>query len=271
MSRPTPTVQTHNVMREDFGWEVPVETVPVPSEGRVYDPDSSIYNKKVLEIRAMTAQEEDILTSRALLQQGTVITHLIRSCLIDKSVNVNEMLLGDRNAVMVSIRITGYGSRYSGDVSCPECGTSSLQHFDLSSLAIKRLGIEPAVEGKNIFEYTLPVTKKSVHFKFLTGQDEIDRSAMIDRRRKLMPDIKIDNSVTSRLEQVIVSVDGITDRNKISNFIKNMPAQDSRKLRAFINQNEPGIDMNCDMNCPHCGQGSEVALPMGVNFLWPRD
>jgi len=264
-------VPTQNVMKEEFGWEVPVETVPVPSEGKVYPQGSSIHGRNTLDIKAMTAKEEDILTSRALIQKGTVIKHLIQACLIDKSVDVGEMLLGDRNALMVSVRITGYGSAYTAESTCPECMKRSDQNFNLSSLEIKRLEIDPVAPGQNLFEFTLPITKKKVHFKFLTGADEEDRAVSLERKKKLMPDLKIENTVTSRLEQVIVSIDGITDRNKINHFIKNMPAQDSRKLRSFITKSEPGIDMAAWMSCPHCGEESKVDLPVGSNFFWPAE
>ena len=164
-------LQTHNVMKDDFGWEVPVEVVPIPSEGKVYPQDSVLFGKNCLEIKAMTAQEEDILASRALILQGTVITTLLQSCLLDKTVSTREMLLGDRNALMVSIRITGYGTAYRAEATCPECSTTGMHAFDLSGLEIKRLELSPVREGENLFSFTLPVTRKEVHFRFLTGAD----------------------------------------------------------------------------------------------------
>ena len=265
-----PEIQTRNVMQEDFNWEVPVEAVPVPSEGKVYSPDSSLHNRSILEIKAMTAQEEDILTSRALIQQGSVISHLIRSCLIDKSVDVNEMLLGDKNALMVAIRVTGYGSRYSADVNCKSCNKGNNYDFDLASLEIKRLEINPVSQGENLFHFRLPVTKKDIHFKFLSGQDESEISTMSERMKK-MTDGTTDSTVTSRLTYQIMSIDGITDKNKIGMFVKNMPAQDSRRLRSYIDQNEPGIDMRVRMNCSHCGMNSRVPLPLGTEFFWPTE
>ena len=264
-------IPTQNVMKEEFDWEVPIETVPVPSEGKVYPDSSPLHGKTTLQIKAMTAKEEDILTSRALIQNGTVISHLIQACLLDKGVDVRDMLLGDRNALMVSVRITGYGSDYTAESTCPECMKRSEQNFSLSDLEIKRLDIDPVAPGQNLFEFVLPVTKKRVHFKFLTGNDEEERATALERKKKLFPDLKVEGSVTSRLEQVIVSVDGKTDKNKINHFIKNMPAQDSRKLRSFITKSEPGIDMSAWMSCPHCGAESKVDLPVGSNFFWPSE
>ena len=264
-------IQKHNVTQDDFGWEIPVSTVPVPSEGKVYPQNSSIYGRSTLDIKAMTAREEDILTSAALIRQGTVLNHLIQSCLIDKNVSIDDMLLGDRNALMVAVRITGYGASYGVQASCPECAEQSEQNFDLAELEIKRLEIEPVIEGENRFSFTLPITKKEVHFKFLTGKDEREMSVVADRKKKLMPGSQVESQVTSRLEHVILSIDGVEDRNKVNSFIKNMPALDSRKLRTYIESHEPGIDMAAWMSCPHCSESSQISMPLGINFFWPRD
>ena len=261
-------IQTRNVMKEDFGFEVPVQSVPLPSEGIIYPPGSSLHMAQTLDIRAMTAKEEDILTSRALIKKGTVITHLIKSCLTDKSIDVDSMISGDRNALMVALRITGYGSAYKCEVSCPECGEDNKQDFDLGELPIKRLQIQPAVEGSNLFEFTLPMSKKKVLFKFLNGHDEYEMSQESERRKKKLG-MESDSVVTQRLQACILEIDGIKDRNKVTQFIKNMPAGDSRAIRKFIEDNEPGIEMISWMKCDQCGEESEVRLPLGASFFWP--
>ena len=259
--------QTRNVMADDFGFEVPIEAVPLPSNGSVYSPESPLYQKETVDIRAMTAREEDILTSRALIKKGTVITELIKSCLIDKTINVADMLVGDRNAVMTALRVTGYGSQYSVEVDCPDCGEKSKQDFQLTDLPIKRLDIPPVSEGVNIFELNLPMTKKTIQFRFLTGKDETEISVIQERRKK--SGAKSDSLVTTRLRHQIVSIDGVKDRNKINTFIGNMPARDSLELRKYIDKHEPGIDMKSWMDCSNCFETSEVRLPMGASFFWP--
>lgn len=261
---------TRNVLRDDFGMEVPVESVPLPSEGKVYPPDSSAYSRETVEIKAMTAKEEDILTSRALIKKGTVISELIRSCLVDKSINVDSLIVGDRNALMTAIRVTGYGSEYKVEVTCPECSEKSTNAFSLGELPIKRLQINPVAPGENAFEFILPLTKKKVVFRFLTGKDELDINVEVERRKKAKLTSDVDNLVTNRLVYSIVSVDGITDRNKISSFIRNMPARDSQALRKYMDENEPGIEMKSWMECPHCLESSEVNLPIGASFFWPN-
>ena len=115
-------IATKNVMKDDFNYEVPVETVPLPSLGRTYDTDSPLYGSETVQIKAMTAKDEDILTSKALIKKGTVITQLIKNCLVDRSIDVDAMLVGDRNAIMTALRVTGYGSDYNIEVDCPACG-----------------------------------------------------------------------------------------------------------------------------------------------------
>lgn len=249
--------------------EVPTECVPLPSLGKVYPADSALCNAETIDIKAMTTKEEDILTSRALIKKGVVVTHLLQSCILDKRINVLDMLSGDRNAIMVAIRVTGYGVDYDAEIECgnPECGVKKERTFNLADLVIKRLNIEPVQPNTNLFQFKLPYTKHVVNFKFLTGSEEEDIASSQERMKKQgMP---TDTLVTSRLLYAIQAVNNVTDRNQISRFVRNMPARDSRDLRSYIDQNEPGIEMKQTTACPLCGHEEEVAIPMGVNFFWP--
>ena len=260
-------IKKTNVMKEDFGFDVPVELVPLPSGGIVYPLDSPLSGQNAIEVRAMTAREEDILTSKALIKKGTVITHLIKSCLTNKDIDVKNMLSGDRNALMVGLRVTGYGSDYTCEVECPVCEHRSKQTFNLTDLPVKQLKIDPIAEGKNLFSFELPLTKKTVEFRFLTGKDE--EEIMITNDRKKKSGFTGSNLITTRLMYCVASVDGITDRSKISGFIRNMPARDSLALRKYMDEHEPGVDMKSWMDCPGCYDQSEVRLPLGATFFWP--
>lgn len=261
-------VMKQNVVKDDFGWEVPVETVPLPTKGLLYNPNSTLYNRETMPIKAMTAHEEDILSSQALIREGTVISTLIRSCVTDKSFNVNELTLGDRNALMMSIRITGYGPQYNATLDCQSCGAKNKTSVDLSELKIKRLTIKPIEAGTNEFEFKLPVSKKSVRFKFVTIKDEIDRTET-EKAKSNVLNLKLEKNVTSYLKKTIVQVDGIRDRNKINQFINVMPAFDSRSLRNYIREHEPGMDMTIQHKCDKCGYHNEAQLPMSSEFFWP--
>lgn len=261
------TPHVSDVMRDEFGFEIPVDLVPLPSGGKVYPADNPLHGQQAIQVKAMTAKEEDILTSRALIKQGKVISALIKSCMVDKSVNVRDMLSGDRNALLVALRVTGYGSEYSVEVECPHCSEKSKQDFNLTELPIKPLGIEPVTPGENLFEFTLPMTKASVRFRFLTGKDEEDITVMNARRKKA--GLKGDNLVTQKLQFSLVQVGEHKEPAKVQAFISRMPARDSLELRRYMDNNEPGIDMKQWMSCPSCLEQSEVAIPLGASFFWP--
>jgi hypothetical protein len=260
-------VQVSNVMKDEFGFNVPIESVPLPSRGIIYSVDSSLNNQETLDIKPMTAREEDILTSRAYIKKGTVLSELIKSCLVNKSIDPNTLISGDRNALLVALRITGYGSEYAVEIDCPSCSVRNKATFDLAQLKIKRLEIAPVVTGENLFEVVLPVSKKSVKVKFLTGKDEIDM--MITDERKKKAGMLANTAITDRLSRSIVEIENITDKNKISIFVRNMPVKDSHALRKFLDNNEPGIIMKDWFSCNHCDEQSEVVIPMGATFFWP--
>ena len=257
-------VRVSNIMKDDFGLDIPTEAVPLPSRGIIYPQESGFYSKETLDIKPMTAREEDILTSRAF---GTVLTELMKSCLIDKSINPDELISGDRNAILISLRITGYGADYSLEIDCPECGARNKQTFDLSQLKIKRLEVEPVSPGQNLFEVVLPVTKKNVKVRFLTGIDEKEMLIIEQRRKK--SGFETTSTVTDRLSRSIVSIDGIKDKNKINAFVRNIPVRDSLALRKFLDTHEPGIEMKSWMTCTSCHEESEVKIRMGVTVFWP--
>jgi len=262
-----PQMSAMDKVRSDFGLDIPVETMPLPSNGLVYPVESTLHGRETVDIKAMTAKEEDILTSKAYLKKGTVISELIKSCLIDKSIDPRDLLAGDRNALMVAIRITGYGSEYDAEMECPECSAKAPHRFDLAGLPLKRLQITPALAGHNLFEFLLPYSKKLVKFRFLTGRDEEEIVATSEKQKKL--GLSTDSTITTSLLYSIVSIDGIEDRGKIASFVRMMPARDSLALRNYIKDNEPGIVMKQETTCPACGHAEEVNMPLGVSFLWP--
>ncbi len=257
-----------NVSKEVFNWEVPVESVPLPSKGVMYSPNSHLYNRETLKIKAMTAHEEDILASQALIKENLVIDYLLKSCVLEENFDPKELLQGDKLALMIAVRITGYGSDYNISYKCESCGSKNDVCVDLADVPIKRLNIDPVEPGKNLFLYELPVTKKKVVFKFMTGIDAKDKE-LKDKNIKKIINSKIDNTITGFLEYSIISIDGVTDKNQINQFIKKMPAYDSKSLRRFIKDNEPGIDLQQKLNCPKCGEINSFRLPISTEFFWP--
>jgi len=258
----------NDINESALGWEVPVESVPLPSGGVLYSPDSFFYSKNLIKIKAMTAKEEDILSSRAYSKEGSAIDHLIASCTGASLKDVGQLLLGDRNALLIAIRVTGYGAEYSAEVTCRACGKSSEYDFNLSELGIKQLDVDPIEKGKNIFEFSLPISKKVVHFKFFNTDDESQIDLELANTSKMLGEANI-GRVTSRIFKRIISIDGVTDRNQIKKFINIMPAYDSKKLRNYISDLEPKIETDVHHKCKYCSNESLIQLPIGRNFFWP--
>ena len=261
-------ITKEEALKKDFGLDIPVSLVPIPSLGLVYPEGSPLHNAEHVEIRGMTTREEDILMSRALIRKGTVITELIKSCLVTPGVDVSSLIGGDRNALMVSIRILGYGNEYDAEITCPKCEHTNLVKVDLNSLDVKELGVQPVSPGENRFEFVLPSTKKKAQFRFLTGREEEEILAQMESKKKR--GIQNDNVITTRLLHSVLSIDGVSDKNKIAQFINYMPARDSRALRQYMDQIEPGIDMKFEFSCSNCQHYEVMALPLGPNFFWPK-
>jgi len=219
---------------EGFSFVVPTELVELPSEGRYYPEGHPLHGQKTIEIKQMTAKEEDILTSRALIQKGLALDRLISSLIIDKRVSPETLLVGDRNAIIIASRISGYGSEYDTKVSCPSCGTEQRFVFDISEPnvhyggEIEREDISVIEVGDGVFETTLPATNLKVGFKLLTGKDEKDllESTEDDRKKK-----KAEKNITSQLMAMITSVNDSELLEHRAYVAQNLPSKDSRHLR----------------------------------------
>ncbi len=248
-------------------YQVPAELVALPSRGLIYPLGSPLSNEETVEIKSMTAKEEDILTSRALIKNGTVITQLLKSCILNRLIDPDEMLTGDKNAVLIGIRVTGYGSEYSAKITCPHCSKEYENTFSLNKLKVKGLGAKPLQPNTNLFDFILPSSGMRVVFKLLNGRDEADLVKLVDSKKKLGG--QIENGVTNRLFQAIVEINGESDKQKLNQIIQSMRAMDARALRKHMDEIEPAVDLKQEVVCPSCDEQSEVVMPLGMSFLWP--
>lgn len=241
-------------MEERF--KMPTEWVDLPSKGLLYSEDSELAKGQV-EIKYMTAKEEDILTNQSYIRNGTVLDKLIKSVIISK-INYDDLLIGDKNAIMVAARILGYGSDYSF-----EYGGES-HTVDLSSIDNKPLK-EGLFENRvNEFPFTLPKSKYAITFKLLTHKDEQD----INRELEGLKKIHKDNSpeLSTRLKYLITSVDGSREKQDIREFVdKALLAQDSRALREYIREIQPDVDLTFFPD----GSSDRINISIGANFFWP--
>lgn len=250
-------------VKQDF----PTEVIDLPSEGHFY-PEGHPLSSGRLELKYMTAKEEDILTSQNLIKKGVVLDKLLDSLIVTPGVTPDDILVGDRNAVFIAARILAYGPKYEAKITCPKCGAESDVTINLAELANKEFDFSPFTRGSNEFTFTLPIMKKTVTYKLLTGKDEKG----IDSEIKAMSKINKNgpsSEVTTRLKHLISAVDGDEDRNLISSFVDTMPARDALELRRHIKETSPDFDMTFDFECGECGHDGRIGVPMGVSFFWP--
>lgn len=251
------------------GFTIPREYIRLPSMGKIYPKTSSLHGLEEIELHQMTAAEEDILTSRALIRSGKAIDMVISSCIIDKTINVDDLLNGDKNAIMLAIRVGGYGKEYAIPVICPSCETEERNNvWDLSKLQMNMLDSELDVVGENIFSVELP-SKNVVKFKLLNSGEEKELSEILEKQRRLTG-AKIDRGITTRFKRVILSVNGDDTPNIISQFSEKMSANDSRALRKCMDKTEPDVLMEQEFTCPTCGEVNVVNIQLTPEFFWPQ-
>lgn len=249
--------------------QFPTEVINLPSKGLLYPKDSGLSSGEI-EIKYMTAREEDILTSQNLIRKGLVIDKLLESLVVDSSINLDDILIGDKNSMMIAARILGYGKDYEFEVNCPACGEHNKDSIDLTSLANKEIDISVFKEGINEFSFTLPNSKRIITFKLLTQRDEREVENEIKSLRKITIKKQIDPVVTSRLKKAILSIDGDSERKSVNNFVDNeFLSRDSLEFRDYLTKITPDIDMTYLFNCGLCGYDEEVTVPMTVQFFWP--
>lgn len=244
----------------------PTEVIDLPSKGLLY-PEKSPLRSGQIELKYMTAKEEDILTSTNLIQKGVVLDKLFESIIVTQGVKPKDILTGDLNAVMVAARILGYGKDYSVSVECPKCGETQETNCDLSELKDTEGAADITRTEKGEFEIVLPASKKVITFRVLTRGLEKDMQAESEALKKLNKDMNKDS--TTFLRYIITSVDGETDKAKMFSFIENMLVKDSKFLREEYKRAMPNVTFEFDLVCDTCEEVSTVRLPIGTNFFWP--
>jgi len=240
-------------------FKVPTETVELPSKGLLY-PEGHPLSGGTIEMKYMTAKEEDILTNTNYIKNGTVIDKLLQSLIVSEF-DYGDLLVGDKNALMVAARILSYGKDYSFDYDGD-------QHIvDLSLLEHKELNSDLYQRGKNEFEFALPSTGNLVTFKILTHRDE--RS--IEQEVKGLQKINKDSvpEVTTRLKYIITSINGSREQKDVREFVETaLLARDARALREEYNKVTPDINLTFKFEDRN-GEDQEASIPVGLTFFWP--
>lgn len=249
----------------------PTEIVPLPSRGLLY-PEGHPLADGNIEMKYMTAREEDILTSQNLIKQGVVLDKLFES-LIVTPVNYTDLYVGDKNAIMVAARILGYGKDYVVEIDDPfSPGTKQKVTIDLTQIEHKEVDYSLFEHRTNEFDFELPQSKRVVTFRLLTHKLDKDIQTEIKGMNKTSVRTGIDRELTTRLKNIIIAVDGESGRATINNFVDNeLFAVDSRAMRSYIKQISPDLDMTFTFVSDATGEVKEMDIPMGVSFFWPNN
>jgi transcription elongation factor Elf1 len=255
---------------EPFSFVVPTEFVDLPSRGRYYPESHPLHGQDTIEIKHMTAKEEDILTSRSLLKNGTALDRVIQNIIVDKRVNADSLLVGDRNAVVIAARVSGYGPVYETKVACPACGETQEYSFTLNDAEVYEGDgldtLEIKDNGNGTFDVELPRTMVTTTFRLLTGHDEKRLIAKFQKKTKKKG---VENNVTQQLSNMIVAVNGDGTPQAIQYLIDNMPSMDSRHLRLAYRLAAPNVDLTQNFECSECGHEQDMEVPLSADFFWP--
>jgi hypothetical protein len=259
-------LQNEEIKKSKF----PTEFIDLPSKGLLYPADSELA-KGVVEMKYMTAREEDILTSANLIKQGVVLDKLFQS-LIVSSINYNELLIGDKNAIMIAARVLGYGKDYEVEITDPFSPDDKQKVvIDLTSIQPKEYDFDSVTPNQNEFEVTLPISKRQLVFRLMTHGLETKIKEEVKAQLKFTKASGIDRDLSTRTKCMIVSIDGNSERPYINNFVDNeLFAQDSKFLRDQIKQKTPDLDMTFIFTSNITGESQVMEMPMDVSFFWPR-
>ena len=237
-------------------FKLPTEVIDLPSQGKLYSEESGLKSGKI-EMKYMTAKEEDILTNQSYIQKGIVLDKLMRSLIVSE-IKYDELLVGDKNAIMVAARILGYGSEYSFEMEGKE------HTIDLSTIDNKPLHEDFLKSTENEFHFQLPHSKNNVTFKILTHKDEQNVSRELEGLKKIHKD-DVPN-ISTRMKHLITSVEGKREQKDIREFVdKYLLARDSRALRDYIREIQPDVELTFFPD----GESIRKDIPIGVRFFWP--
>jgi len=253
-----------------LSYEVPTEFVELPSRGAFYPPGHPLQNVEKVEIRFMTAKEEDILSSETLITEGVAIDRFLESIMID-DVDPATLLVGDRSAIMIAARISGYGSLYEVNLTCPRCTHENDMAFDLGEKEVRDRCFDEEFMSDNsvvinddgLVETVLPVSNFKVQLRMLTAISQ-------DEYANIIANAQDGNIVTSSLSLLIEKINDCDDRVQIDDVIQNLPAKDSRFIRSLFPKITPAVELKKDFRCKKCGHQQEMEVPLTAAFFWPR-
>ncbi len=275
-----PSRQVHKQQEFETGitFVTPVDIVDLPTKGKFYSQGSSLYGRSSIEIRHMTTKDEDILTNKSLIKKGIVIDKLLESLVVDKSINIYELLSVDRNAVLVAARVSAYGPQYPVSITCPACSSKESIEIDLQEylnkdyektddelLSKEQYAYERMSNGNVMVK--LPKTNWFVELKPLNGRDEKNLAQKLEAKKKFSS--QDGANISDQLSLIIESINTVSDRFQIEKAINMMPAADSKRLRFIYQTLFSYMNMKFNFNCEECKLEEELEVPFTQEFFWP--
>jgi hypothetical protein len=251
---------------EQQKYDFPTEVLDLPSKGLVY-PKEHPLSKGTIEIKYMTAKEEDILSNQNLIKKGIVLDKLFESIIVDRGVNPNDIVIGDKNAIILATRLLGYGPEYKMSFYSSKLGKSVETIVDLSEIKTKEVDFS-LFNNSNEFSFETPMGKNKIKFKLLTHGDEGAIEKDIAALERLGKDVSAD--ITTRLRYMITSVDGNSEISHINKYINGMLARDSKAFRNYVKSMSPDMDMTFTYTHED-GETEALPVTLGVNFFWPTE
>lgn len=267
------TTENYTTPGQPTQFDFPTELIDLPSKGKCY-PANNPLSKGQLYIKYMTAKEEDILASQNLIKKGVVLDKLFESIVVD-NVNINDIIIGDKNAILLATRILGYGADYDVTITDPFSGETQNVTINLAKIQIKEVD-ESLLNPNNRYTFELPVSKAVIDFKLLTHGDELNITAETQAMDRLKSKVKGDlvgsNDVTTRLRHMILSVNGNEDRTYINKWINNeFLARDNRAFRNYVKEISPDLDLTFTFVSDITGESEVMSIPFGINFFYPTN
>lgn len=251
-------------MENQSKFSLPTETVELPSKGLLYSKENPL-SSGTIEMKYMTAKEEDILSNQNYIKNGTVFDKLFKSLIVSK-IDYDDLTIGDKNAILIAARILGYGKDYQFKRLDPATGEEVIVNVDLSEIKNKEVDYS-IYDNRNEFTFVLPKSKNEVTFKILTHKDE----RQIDEEIKGLKKVNLSADVTTRLKRTIVAVNGSKDAKDIREFIDNyLLAADARALRDYVKQVTPDLDLTYTFVGSDGYTEEGVEIPIGVSFFYPN-
>jgi hypothetical protein len=245
---------------------IPTEFVELPTAGKFYPPEHPLHQVETVEMRYMTAKETDILTSKSLLKKGIAVDRMLENLFVDKEIKARELFIGDKNALILAARVNGFGSDYEAQITCMNCGTTANHEFELSEVVARKASEDIKFSNNGTFFIKLPQTAIEAECRLLTGEDEKQLVAKADKKKKLkLPD----TSLTDQYKKIIVSLNEVSDRGQVEEFVDLMPAKDAMHLRKEYESARPDMDMSYSYECETCEAENKVDIPFSANFFWP--